>query len=184
MYKTIKRIKAGGGRLEDLDILLQHGQQHGHHARAPRSAAWPTARPGRSRTRWPSSGPSSRSTSGPTRAPAGGVTPLQEAIAHGDRRRAAGDHPRSPSSATRRPTGALRSTPLRPEGNDDGDDHHQRPGTHPPRGREAQRHPGRASWPGSTSPTTAGTPRSRSSPTAGCARSRSAARTPRPARSR
>ena len=67
MYKTIKRIKAGGGRIEDLDILLQHGQQHGHHARDD------DLRPGRRRRladqerASPSSAPSSRSTSGPTR---------------------------------------------------------------------------------------------------------------------
>ena len=66
LYKMIKRIKAGGGRLEDLDIMRQPGQQHGHHARAPRSAAWPTAPPGRSRTPSPSSAASSRTTSAPT----------------------------------------------------------------------------------------------------------------------
>ena len=33
MYKMIKRIKAGGGRIEDLDHDAPHGQQHGHHAR-------------------------------------------------------------------------------------------------------------------------------------------------------
>ena len=49
----------------------------------PRSAAWPTARPGRSRTRSPSSAASSRITSDTHQSPAARVTALQEEIAHG-----------------------------------------------------------------------------------------------------
>ena len=83
MYKTIKRIKAGGGRIEDLDIMLQHGQQPGHHP------GHHDLRPGRRRRladqerarQVPRA--SSRSTSGRTRTPTARVTPLQEAIAHG-----------------------------------------------------------------------------------------------------
>ena len=66
MYKMIKRIRAGGGRIEDLDIMLQHGQQHGHHP------GHHDLRPGRRRRladqerASPSSAASSRSTSGST----------------------------------------------------------------------------------------------------------------------
>ena len=47
------------------------------------SAAWPTAPPGRSRTRSASSGASSRTTSDPTTVPGFDPTPLQENIMHG-----------------------------------------------------------------------------------------------------
>ena len=66
-----------------------------HHARtspitwascpARRSADWPTARPGRSRTAWPSFAASSKNTSELIRPREPGVTPLQDRIAHGSR---------------------------------------------------------------------------------------------------
>ena len=89
-YKTMKRIKAGGGRLEDLDIMLEPGQQHGHHAGDD------DLRPGRRR----GLADQERHRQVPRRArrvhptrtsrPRAEVTPLQEKIAHGLRADALG----------------------------------------------------------------------------------------------
>ena len=188
MYKMMKRIKAGGGRLEDLDIMLQMANNMGI------MPGHDDLRPGRRRRLADQErgrqvpAPSSKSTSGPTRTPGARVTPLQES----DRARHAGPtivaaDRRGCRSSRRSPAASGRGdgTRTRPEGTTS----RWRPSSSTDRSTRSPR--ARSSTPsrwrsgsGSTSPTTAGTPRSRWWPTAGCARSRSAARTPRRARSR
>ncbi len=69
MYKTIKRIQRGAAAGSRTSISCSRWPTTWASFPAPRSAAWPTAPPGRSRTPSRSSAPSSRSTSGPTRTP-------------------------------------------------------------------------------------------------------------------
>ena len=65
--RMLERIRAGQGRLIDLDLLLEIGDTIGIMP-GTRSAAWPTEPPGRSRTRSASSATSSKTTSsGPIR---------------------------------------------------------------------------------------------------------------------
>ena len=193
MYKTIKRIKAGGGRLEDLDIMLQLANNMGIMPGTTicglaDGAAWPVKNAlakfrGELEEYIRTHQDAGRE-----------VTPLQEAIAHGvaGRRRrplpipATAARPRSRTAdrrhgrdRRRRPTHSTARRRSRPTP----EDRRWRPSSSTARNTRSPR--ARSSTPsrprsgsGSTSPTTAGTPRSRSSPTAGCARSRSAASDP------
>ena len=82
MYKTIKRIKAGGGRIEDLDILLQMANNMGiipgtTICGLADGAAWPIKNAiAKFRAEFEDYIRTHQS-------PAARVTPLQEAIAHG-----------------------------------------------------------------------------------------------------
>jgi NADH-quinone oxidoreductase subunit F len=82
MYKTLKRIKAGGGRIEDLDILLQMANNMGIMPGTTicglaDGAAWPVKN---AITKFRGEFEDYIRTH---QDPAARVTPLQEAIAHG-----------------------------------------------------------------------------------------------------
>jgi len=82
MYKTLKRMKAGGGRVEDLDILLQLANNMGiipgtTICGLADGAAWPI------KNAIAKFRPEFEEYIRTHQDPAYAVTPLQEAIAHG-----------------------------------------------------------------------------------------------------
>jgi NADH-quinone oxidoreductase subunit F len=82
MYKTLKRIKAGGGRVEDLDVLQQMANNMGIMPGTTicglaDGAAWPVKN---AMAKWR---PEFEEYIRTHRSPGRGVTPLQERIAHG-----------------------------------------------------------------------------------------------------
>ena len=83
-YKTMKRIKAGGGRSRTSISCSTWPTTWGSYPGRP-SAAWPTARPGRSRTPWPSSARELEEYIRTHQSDGARITPLQEKIAHGKR---------------------------------------------------------------------------------------------------